>query len=473
MNTRQLPHSAGHTPGRAPVALPGADRVPRHSPPRAVGAALARRSGGTRALLAACLVALVAAGALPGAGGAVRADDAAAVAPPPRSPDYTSGTPDGITLYRFSDSEPFKGMTNSTFRDMPMAVYGFNSPLAVRSNNAEFFGQLVLYPIGRLAADYNVTEKVVAPHPFSPMPGAPFGLRGMFGYLSKDGFRANPVAVPMVMDMAEAVHQDGQRELLIALSGKIGDQEESGIVGLNIHPYGFTRASFLSLYRVLRPAPGEAPVPRLALTFAHPGNINDVDIVEWRDQNGKNHIICLAGGNDDYVGNHAVNRHRAQYGYFNSPFSRSSPSIFYVSFYPKGPVMFAEESFGDLDHQPAGVGIGPQGLSLAYFPRFDSAFGVRQDGVFYPFPAVDLSRFPGDMDYGYRRPPQPGDMPDPQFNNRDRNEVFSVELLPSGLIRVETCRVEHRMPPHPIRWVPHPERRFGLAYRLTRAGVIE
>lgn len=439
----------------------------------------ARRKPTTPLLHSSLLAAAMVLGAaMLGGGCTCAADNDGYVAP--QSDQDPGGTPDGIVLSKLQNMVLFRGSQESQ-NLKPMMEYGIQSPLLVRTatNHSDLghgmvptYGRVLIYPEGGMAREYGLSQKVLGPSPLDPTPNAPLGIRGMFGYRSRDGLRADPHVIPQTIDMAEAVYPDGSKCLLFAVGSNIIDGDlMTGFAHNHILPYRFVTLSAVALYRMPKPAPGQSPEIKHVLTYIHPGMVHDVDIEQWQDANGKNHIICLCAGNDDYTGRNAHDEYMAANGMGAPPFSENSPSIFYLSFYPKGPAMFADEVLSRLDDMPGGISAVPdRGPVAVRFPREDAEFGYREEGVFHPFPSVDLTKWQGDMDYGFRRAPVFAEMPQRDNDQLAVHQIMSVELSPDGRIGVEGCVMYLTSPIH---WVPDAPGSLPLSYQLTREGIIE
>lgn len=401
-------------------------------------------------------------------GAGCRADEPAAEA-------VVQGTPPGLVLHKFEDAVPHLG-PDFMQGIQPGMVYGFNEPLLVRAN-AGAYQKLSVHPKNlrtgqesTLAQEYGVRDDVLWSEPFlAPDENNPYGVKGMFGYRSKEGFRCEEVKLSVLhVDIAELVRPDGGKEMLVAVAGgltfKVNRGTGVGSHALTIPPYRWTRPNVIELYRVKKPAEGEKPVIERILSYSHPGDIYDLAIEQWQTLDGINHIICLFAGADFRIG--VTAQHNAEIN-GTTMYSSGTPSVGYLSFFPKGPTFFGDEGVTRIDDQPWGVSYGPTGAHVKCVPPGDAYFGYLEDGELYPFPWVDLTQWQGNMDYGYRIPPVPAEMP--SASKDGIRVLYAARLHDDGMIDTTTALKTIR---DSWVWVLEPEGTVNLRYRMTADGQI-
>ena len=371
-------------------------------------------------------------------------------------------------LHRFENIKPYLG-GKSLQQRQPGAVLGFTEPLIVRTGGRR---QLCIYPmngatreVSPLAKEYGITGNLTSDTYLGPDEDNPYGVQGMFGYKSEEGFRCEPYLDPRHADMAELIYPDGARELLFAVSGPMGftgfiEEERKSLPF--VEPYVNVHLSAIELYRVRKSADGKRPVVERVLSYVHPGWVNGVSIEQWKTPDGINHIICLFAGGDEFVGALA---------YYDAlllgkkVWSRCSPSIGYLSFFPKGPTLFADEEVARIEDQPGCTKEGPYYVGPRIREIEDEYFGYLEEGKLHPFPSVDLTRWRGDMDYGYRRPPVIEEMP--ASRNKPYRLLYTARLHEDGMIDITTAVFSSAS-----RWELDPPGTVKLAYLLTPEGEI-
>jgi len=264
--------------------------------------------------------------------------------------------------------------------------------------------------------------------------------------------------------MAELTLAGGEKELLFAIAGPLGFTGGEGERLPFVEPYAKVSLGAIELYRMSKPPEGKKPTIDRVLSYIHPGWVNDVSIEQWKTPDGVNHIICLFVGADGYIGGNAWLDTVAKFA--RSAFSSGTPSIGYLSFFPKGPTLFADEELARLDDMPGSL------VNRMHFQGHlhreveeGEYFGYFEEGELHPFTSVDLTKWRGDMDYGYRRPPVFEEMP--TADRKFIRQLYTAKLHPDGTIDVTTALLGSS-----DRWTREPEGTVELGYRLTPEGPI-
>jgi hypothetical protein len=377
------------------------------------------------------------------------------------------GTPPGLELHKFEDAEPYIGDESLQARQ-PGTMLGYTKPLIMRTSGGGH--QLCIYPmhggtreISPLAAEYGIPGNIVSEMFLGPDETNPYGVQGMFGFKSEEGFRGEPYLSPRHCDMAELIYPDGQKEILFAIAGPLGFIGGEGERLPYVEPYAKVSLGAIELYRMRTPPEGKKPTVDRILCYIHPGWVNDVSIEQWKTPDGINHIICLFVGADGRIGGNAWLDTVAKMG--RCAFSSGTPSVGYLSFFPKGPTLFADEEVSRLDDMPGRLTNQLDFQGHRHAEVEDEYFGYLEESELHPFTSVDLTQWRADMDYGYRRPPVFEEMPTAE--KKFIRQLYTAVLHRDGMIDVTTALLGSS-----DRWIHEPAGTVDLSYRLTPEGII-